>query len=150
MKANLDSQQVRDALANGNIREANRLMGSPYTIQAFVVHGDELGRSLGFPTANLELPADHPFLLRHGVYAVKAETGNIIYKGMANAGMRPTVQGKTMTLEIHLFDFSGDLYGKTLKVSFIDRIRDEKKFGDLRELTRQIREDKKLALSLLS
>ena len=150
MSHDLNSPLVLDALAKGNIREANELMESVYLIHAQVVHGNHLGRTLGFPTANLELLKHKPFLLAHGVYAVKAEINHVVYKGMANAGIRPTIDGKTMTVEINLFDFSGDLYGKTLVVYFIDRIRDEKKFRDLDALVQQIHEDKKQAIKLLS
>jgi riboflavin kinase / FMN adenylyltransferase len=150
MSTDLNSPQVLDALAKGNIRRANELMESVYLIHARVVHGNHLGRTLGFPTANLELLKNKPFLLAHGVYAVKAEINHVVYKGMANAGIRPTIDGTTMTLEVNLFDFSDDLYGKTLVVYFIDRIRDEKKFKNLDELVQQIHEDKLQALRLLS
>ena len=150
MNYDLNSPQVLEALATGNIRKANELIGSVYFIHALVVHGNHLGRTLGFPTANLELLKHKPFLLAHGVYAVIAEINHVIYKGMANAGIRPTIDGKTMTVEINIFDFSCDLYGKTLVVYFIDRIRDEKKFKDLEDLVQQIHLDKKQAIKLLS
>ena len=150
MSTDLNSPQVLDALAEGNVLRANELMESVYLIHARVVHGNHLGRTLGFPTANLELLKNKPFLLAHGVYAVKAEINHVVYNGMANAGIRPTIDGTTMTIEVHLFDFSDDLYGKTLVVYFIDRIRDEKKFKDLDELVQQIHEDKTEALRLLS
>ncbi len=149
MNHDLNSPEVLEVLAQGNIPRANALMGSVYLIHACVVHGNHLGRTLGFPTANLELLEHKPFLPAYGVYAVKAEFDHAVYNGMANAGTRPTIDGKTMTLEVNLFDFSGDLYGKTMIVYFIDRIRDEKKFNDLDELVRQIHEDKKRALELL-
>ena len=145
-----NSPEVLEALAKGNIREANALMGSVYLVHALVVHGNHLGRTLGFPTANLQLLKNQPFLLANGVYAVKAEINHTVYKGMANAGIRPTIEGKAMIIEVHLFNFSGDLYGKTLAVCFLDRIRDEKKFRDLDELVQQIRKDKTEAIRLLS
>jgi riboflavin kinase / FMN adenylyltransferase len=150
MNCDIHSPQVLDALTKGNIREANELLGYVYRVRALVVHGKHLGRSLGFPTANLLLHNNEPFLLAHGVYAVKAEIDHLVYKGMANAGIRPTIDGKTMTVEVNIFDFSGDLYGKNLIVYFIDRIRDEKKFKDLDELIRQIGKDKIEAEKLLS
>jgi riboflavin kinase / FMN adenylyltransferase len=145
-----ESPAVMQALSIGDLRTANELMGSVYLIHALVVHGNHLGRSLGYPTANLQLLKNKPFLLAHGVYAVKAEFNHMVYAGMANAGIRPTIEGKTLTIEINLFDFSGDLYGKTLVVYFIDRIRDEKKFTSLDELVAQIHLDKQQALKLLS
>ncbi len=150
MSYNLHSPQVLETMAKGNIRKANELMGTVYTFTATVVHGNHLGRTLGFPTANLELLEDNPFLPAFGVYAVDAEYDHVRYKGMANAGMRPTINGTTMTLEINLFDFSGDLYGKTLAVRFLDRIRDEQKFGSLDDLVKQLHLDKAAALELLA
>ena len=149
IQQDIDAPDVIEALAQGEIRKANELIGSVYWIHALVVHGNHLGRTLGYPTANLELLRSKPFLLANGVYAVKAEFNHTVYKGMANAGMRPTIDGKTLTIEIHLFDFSGNLYGKTLAVYFIDRIRDEKKFNSLDELVTQIHLDKQQALKLL-
>ena len=150
MSLPLNSPKVLEALSAGNVREANELMDAVYLIHALVVHGNHLGRTLGYPTANLELLKNKPFLLAHGVYAVKAEFNHTVYNGMANAGVRPTIDGKTMTIEINLFDFSSSLYGKTLIVYFIDRIRDERKFNSLDELVAQIHLDEQQALKLLS
>lgn len=147
---NLDTPGVLEALLQGNIQKANELMMSVYRVYGKVVHGNHLGRTLGFPTANLEFPKSTPFQLANGVYAVKIETGQHVYSGMANAGIRPTMEGKTLTVEVHLFDFSGDLYGKTLAVSFYYRIRDEKKFDSIDILVEQINQDKLRALMLLS
>jgi riboflavin kinase / FMN adenylyltransferase len=145
-----DSPQILDALSKGNIRKANELMGTLYQVHARVVHGNHLGRSLGFPTANLEILGETPFLLANGVYAVKVEVNQVVYPGMANAGVRPTIDSQnTLAVEVNLFDFSGDLYGKILVVSFVDRIRDEKKFVTLDMLVQQIHLDKKEALRLL-
>jgi riboflavin kinase / FMN adenylyltransferase len=145
-----DSPAILDALSKGDVRKANELLGSPYSIHGLVVHGNHLGRTLGYPTANLSLPENRPFLLANGVYAVKVEVNETIYKGMANAGIRPTISGTKLTIEVHLFDFSGDLYGMTLVVAFSDRIRDERKFDTLDLLVDQIHQDKKAALALLS
>jgi riboflavin kinase/FMN adenylyltransferase len=144
------SPDVLEALSRGDILSANALMGSVYCISALVVHGNHLGRTLGYPTANLELPENNPFLLANGVYAVKVEVNHLIYSGMANAGVRPTIEGKALTVEVNLFDFSGDLYGQTLVVCFLYRIRDEKKFDNLDQLVQQIHLDKEEALNLLS
>lgn len=150
MKHDTNSSEVINALAEGDIRKANELMESVYLVHALVVHGNHLGRTLGFPTANLELPKNKPFLLANGVYAIKAEVNLQVYNGMANAGIRPTIYGTTLTLEVNLFDFSGDLYGKTMVVYFYHRIRDEKKFDSLDHLVQQIHLDKKEALRLLA
>jgi len=144
------SGRAQEALSRGSIREANELSGSPYRIRALVVHGNHLGSNLGFPTANLQLAENRPFVPPMGVYAVKVAVDQTNYGGMANAGIRPTLGGKTMTLEVHLFDFSGDLYGKIVEVSFMDRIRDERKFDSLEDLVKQLHMDKADALRLLS
>lgn len=132
------------------MREARRISGAPYCIRAVVVHGNHLGNTLGFPTANLHLAADQPLLVPTGVYAVNVEVDQEQYGGMANAGFRPTIGGTEMTLEVHLFDFSGDLYGKPISVRFIDRIRDEKKFDSLEDLVKQLRLDQAAALKSLA
>ena len=144
------SQEVKAALLKGDIRNANQLAGSVYNISGVVIHGDHLGRTLGFPTANLELPESCPFLPANGVYAVKVTVHEHTYKGMLNAGFRPTLGGKKLTIEVNLFDFSGDLYGMTLKVFFFDRLRDEKKFESLDQLVQQIHRDKTEAIRLMS
>jgi len=149
MSLQIDSPQVLEALSRGMILEANELMGGAYSISAFVIHGNHLGRQLGFPTANLKLPENKPSPLAHGVYAVKIEFNQSWYKGMANVGVRPTVDGKNLAIEIHLFDFSGDLYGKTLRVHFFGRIRNEQKFKSLDALVNQLHMDKQQALNLL-
>lgn len=144
------SEIAKVALAEGNMRLFIQLTGYIYSITGIVVHGNHLGRKLGFPTANLELDDNNLFLPPHGVYAVNTVVEMRVLKGIANAGIRPTVDGKTMRVEIHIFDFSEDLYGKTLVVKFIDRIRAEIKFKNLDELAFQIREDKRKALYLLA
>ena len=150
MKLRINSLRVIKALSRGDISAANKLSGSVYDIRAMVVHGNQLGRSLGFPTANLEILDNQQLLLADGVYAVKINYTKTVYKGMANIGFRPTIDGKTRMIEVNLFDFSGDLYGQTLVVQFVDRIRDEKKFNNLDELVAQIHLDKQQALKLLA
>jgi riboflavin kinase/FMN adenylyltransferase len=150
IQQNFDSPDVLDALAKGDLGRARELSGSVFVISATVVHGNHLGRTLGFPTANLDLSDNHPFLLAHGVYAVTAVVNSVVYKGMANAGIRPTISGKALSVEVNLFDFSGDLYGTTLVVSFLERIRDEVKFETLDLLVQQIHHDKQTALKLLA
>lgn len=149
MKLQINSLRVIKALSRGDLSEAKKLSGSVYGIRAMVVPGNQLGRSLGFPTANLEILDNEPFLLADGVYAVTVKFNNTAYKGMANAGFRPTIDGKIRMIEVNLFNFSGDLYGQTLDVQFVSRIRDEKKFNSLDELVAQIHLDKQQALILL-
>ena len=150
MQYDLNSPDVLGALSKGDIQKANELLQSTYWIQGRVVHGNHFGRTFGFPTANLELTKDKPFLLANGVYTVKVAVANLLYDGMANAGVRPTISGRTMTVEVNLFDFSGDLYGQILQVYFFDRLRDERKFDSLELLVQQIQSDKREAVCLLS
>ena len=150
MRHCLDAPDVLGALSKGDIQKANELLKTTYWVQGRVVHGNHLGRTFGFPTANLELAKDKPFLLANGVYTAKVTVDNLLYYGMVNAGVRPTISGRTMTVEVNLFDFSGDLYGQVLDVYFFDRIRDERKFDSLELLVQQIQNDKREAVRLLS
>jgi riboflavin kinase/FMN adenylyltransferase len=151
----ISSSEIRTALENGAIRRANQLLGRPYHLVGSVVHGKQLGRTIGFPTANLHLPPEK-FLPRYGVYAVKvseteiksrSETGSdanlelVNHPGVMNIGCRPTVAGQTVTIEVHLLDWSGDLYGKTLKINLEEFLRPEQKFPSLESLKTQIQAD---------
>lgn len=143
------SRGIEEAFSNGNAREIIRSTGEPYRLTGVVTEGRKLGRTLGFPTANLTLSDDTPFRLAPGVYAVMVVAEGAMYQGMANAGFRPTLGGTTLIVEVNLFGFSGDLYGKTLEVLFMDRIRAEKKFNGIEELSAQIALDRDTALRLL-
>ena len=142
--------KVRNALALGNIREANRELGGIYSILGTVISGNRLGKTLGFPTANLKLIEHSPLFLANGVYAVKIKHQKTFYKGMANIGIRPTLEQHELTIEVNLFDFEDDLYGQKLTVYFIERIRDELKFLNLDELKFQIARDKEIILELFA
>ena len=135
-------KEVRVALAAGDIQKANNLLGYEFRLVGTVVHGAHLGRTIGFPTANIDTGTPAPLLPANGVYAVMVHHGASSYKGMANIGYRPTVDGKTLILEVNLFDFDGDLYGELLYIDFIDWVRDEKKFHGLDELSAQLKKDK--------
>lgn len=146
------STRVRDALVAGQPREAARLLGSPWEVEGRVEQGDQRGRTIGFPTANVELgeylrPA-------FGVYAVRAGVDHgpatVWHDGVANLGRRPTVGGTVERLETHLFDFAGDLYGQHLRVQLIDFIRPERKFASFDELKDQIVRDAEAARATLS
>ncbi len=138
------------ALKEGNLIRFRDLTGGAYTINGIVVHGNHLGRKLGFPTANIAPDPETPFLAAQGVYAILAETGGQTYKGISNAGCRPSVDGRQLTVEVHLFNYSGDLYGKNIRVTFLHRIREERKFDTLEELQHQIRQDIHLSIRLLA
>ncbi|MBZ8179505.1 bifunctional riboflavin kinase/FAD synthetase [Oscillatoria salina] len=142
----ISSSLIRQALSEGEIPKANRLLGRDYTLIGQVVTGQKLGRTIGFPTANLQVPADK-FLPRQGVYCVTVEkfsdfnTSPETLIGVMNLGCRPTVDGKNPTIEIHLLDWSGDLYGQKLIVSLKQFLRSEQKFPSLDALKAQIATD---------
>lgn len=148
----ISSTKIRNALAVGNIKSANRLLGYTYSITAEVVVGNRIGRTMGFPTANIELPREYMLINCGGVFACLVDYEGKTYKAMANIGHRPTIGDRTKDqpiIEVNLFDFDGDLYGKQIRVSFIDRIRDEEKFDSLDELKAQLEQDKKAVMKLL-
>jgi riboflavin kinase/FMN adenylyltransferase len=145
----VSSSEVRAALANGSLAEAEALLGRPYGISGRVVHGDKLGRRLGFATANVQLKHNRPPL--SGIFAVRATDGKgRAREGVASLGVRPTVDDSGRAkLEVHLFDFSGDLYGQHLRVEFLHKLRDEEKYPDLDTLKAQIARDAEAARSFL-
>jgi len=149
----ISSSAIRHALSQGDILQANQLLGRPYRLIGEVIQGQQLGRTLGFPTANLQLSPDK-FLPRYGVYAVRVTRDDQPTKhhlGVMNIGCRPTVaQGQPPTVEIHLLDWSGDLYGKTLTVDIEQFLRPEQKFASLDRLKSQIQLDCIQAKSLAS
>ena len=142
--------KVRKALAEGNIRQANAFLRDNYSLRGIVVKGQQLGRVLGYPTANLKLHQHSPLFLANGIYAVKVTLDKITYKGMANIGIRPTLDQHELTVEVNIFEFEGEIYGQELVLHFIDRIRDEKKFNSLNELKEQIARDKIQVTEILS
>ncbi len=136
----ISSSRIRNLLEQGAVEQANRLLGHPHILSGTVVAGRKLGRTIGIPTANLQLP---PELLTpaFGVYACKAHTDMGTFLAVANIGTRPTVQGNHITVEPWLLDFSGDLYGKTLSLAFYKYLRPEQKFPTLQALQEKIREN---------
>jgi riboflavin kinase/FMN adenylyltransferase len=136
----VSSTRVRNALAAGQLQAAKNLLGRAYSISGKVVRGVQLGRKLGFPTANVHMRHERPALT--GVYAVKLDG----LEGVANLGVRPTISGvPKLLLEVHLFDFNGDLYGRHVHVEFFQKIRDEMKFDGLPALSAQIAKDAQVA-----
>ena len=137
----ISSTAVREALFNSDFELARCLLGRDYAIQGRVVHGNALARQLGFPTANIHLNRKKPAL--QGVYFVKVKNccSNQYYHGIANIGIRPTIEGKKAILEVNIFDFSGDIYGQYLDVTFVCKLRNEKKFDSLADLKQQISQD---------
>ena len=138
----VSSTRIRALLNSGDLQEAAELLGRPYSISGRVMYGNQLGRTIGFPTANIALKRRSIPLL--GVFAVEIinEQGEC-YQGMANIGKRPTVGGTQQLLETHLFDFADNIYGQHLTIVFKYKIREEKKFSDVAELTRALEQDKR-------
>lgn len=144
----VSSTTIRKALADGDMRKVSNFLGRAFYLQGEVISGVSRGHKLGFPTANLEvdtLQAVPP----DGVYATRTRTSGEVYKSVTNIGWRPTFQGKERTIETYLIDYSGDLYGKELKVDIIERLRGEKRFKGAEELKKQIAEDIKEARRVL-
>lgn len=147
----VSSSRIRRLLVDGNVGQAADCLGHPYSIGGSVVHGEQIGRRLGFPTANLQ-PADALKIVpKDGVYAVciSVEDGNCQLKGMTNIGTRPTFDGSCRTLETHIFDFEGNLYNHNIRISFIARLRDEQHFASAEELMQQMQTDAQQAKTIL-
>lgn len=147
----VSSTAIRKAISErGNVEKAAELLQRPYRLNGTVIHGDKRGKKIGFPTANIKPEHPRKIIPKNGVYAVQLRLNGDWYKGMMNIGMRPTFNGTVETLEVHLFDFDQDIYGKEVQVRFFHRIRDEKKFKGPDELKQQLQQDKKQAIDLLA
>lgn len=140
----VSSSVIRICLREGRVEEANRLLGYDYTIESRIVSGYQNGRKMGFPTANLDVTRCQQLLPASGVYAVLVRLKDSVgwKRGMMNIGHRPTFNGTSTSMEVNLFNFSGDLYGQELLVSFISKIRDERKFDSIDALAEQLQHDK--------
>jgi riboflavin kinase/FMN adenylyltransferase len=149
----VSSTRIRKSILHGEIEEANRLLGYPFFFSGTVVHGKKLGRTLGYPTANIHLSQTAKLVPSNGIYAVTATIGNInslVYKGMMSIGVRPTIGGTERTIEVNLFDFDKDIYDQQLRINVHSYLRAEEKFDNLPALTAQIDRDKEAALDVLS
>lgn len=148
----VSSTKIRNALQNGEIEKANHYLGYQFTLHGTVVEGKQLGRKLGFPTANIEASDKNKIIPGYGVYAVKVELNGAEYNGMLNIGTRPTFNNNAdnRSIEVNIFDFEGDIYGKEITLKFIGKIRDEKKFETVEMLVYQLEKDKIEALLILS
>ncbi len=145
----VSSTKIRKALEQGKVNEAVSLLGHAYVLEGIVVKGNQLGRKIGFPTANLSVVDAYKLIPENGVYAVRVKVRNEWYKGMLNIGWRPTVSGNSKTIEVNIFDFEADIYGETIVLDFQHRIRPEQKFAGLDALIRQLKRDKEQVLKLL-
>jgi riboflavin kinase/FMN adenylyltransferase len=146
----ISSTGIRDLLLKGNIRQANSLLGWDYGFSGNVVGGSRLGSTLGFPTANITLEEEYKLMPPDGVYAVRAELKGLWYRGMMNIGNRPTVNDDPVskTIEVHLFDFERDIYQEKIRVSFVARLRDERKFDGIEALKEQLAQDRSETLRI--
>ena len=135
----VSSTWIRETLSVSDFSTTKKLLGRPYSFEGKVVHGNRLGRSIGFPTANIWLPKNN--LPIKGVFSVKISIDVSEFEGIANIGIRPTVGGTSPVLEVNIFDFKKEIYGKRIKVEFVKKIRDEKKFESLDDLKKQIVKD---------
>lgn len=136
-----EHEHLKSLLINGQVNVFRELTGQAYTLCGEVVEGNKVGRRLGFPTANLDTKDVNKILPGQGAYAVMVKVDNQWFKGMANVGIRPTLDLHNVTIEAHLFDFNRDIYGKEICIAFLERIRDEMKFDSLHELKAQLHKD---------
>lgn len=148
---NISSTKIRNALEIGDVSRVNEFLGYKYPISGIVVAGDKIGRSMGFPTANIQLKDERKLLPASGVYTVKVLVEGQEYGGMLNIGVRPTVSCSGMIrIEVHIFDFQQDIYGKEIRVTLVNRIRGERKFDSVTELAKQLQRDKDEAIKSFS
>jgi len=144
----ISSQRIRELLKNGDIKRANYLLGRNYKISGIVLRGKQIGRTISFPTANLDI-ADDYYRVGPGVYVVIGKIDGKKYLGFANYGNNPTISAcNPNTFEVHFFDFKGNIYGKNIDVMFIDKLRDEKHFNSIEELKKQLEVDMKITKKL--
>ncbi len=145
----VSSSNIRQAILHSNIDEANKLLGYNFFFEGEVVHGDKIGRTIGYPTANLKSTDEEKIVLGDGIYAVYIEVQGIRYKGMMSIGFRPTVNGKKRVVEVNLFNFEKDIYGQVIRVIVIKHLRSEVRFNGLEELKQALHKDKENSLAVL-
>lgn len=146
----VSSTKIRNAILEGDVKTAKKYLNHCFSIAGIVVHGKQIGRQIGYPTANLEIERQNKIIPKTGIYAVRVHTINKRYYGMLYIGNRPTLNGQSQSIEVNLFDFEGDLYGQTLYVEFIDKVRNDAKFNSLEELQQQISVDKESTLQIIA
>lgn len=138
---NVSSTKIRKALEEGKMKVAKDFLSRPFRLSGKVIRGKKIGRTIGFPTANLQTKEDYKLLPCDGVFFIKTQYNGSCYYGMMNVGFRPTLEGEERSFEVHLFDFNQDLYGEILQVDLLELIRKEKKFASLEELKAKLQED---------
>jgi riboflavin kinase/FMN adenylyltransferase len=147
---NISSTKIRNSLLIGEIQAANQFLGYHYFLNGTVVEGSQIGRQMGFPTANIEVDEDYKLIPANGVYAVKILLEETIYNGMLNIGTRPTIKGSDVTIEVNIFNFNQEIYNKPIRIEFFEKIRNEVKFNELTELQQQLNHDKQKVLQLFA
>ena len=145
----VSSTKIRKALLEANIKLANEYLGYSYFISGKVVEGKKIGRTIGFPTANIQINESYKLLPKNGVYVVSSKINNILYFGMMNIGKNPTLGENEQSIEIHFFDINEDIYNKNLQISILEHIREEQKFNSLTELQAQLEKDKLFSLNYI-
>lgn len=146
----VSSSRIRGTLAVGDIHVSNKYLGWEYCLNGTVVPGDQLGRKLGFPTANIKIDSELKLIPAGGTYAVRVIHDEKTYQGMLNIGIRPTVDGSTQRIEVHILDFNKTIYGDAIRIQLVKRIRFEKKFASLDLLKNQLANDREMARKILS
>lgn len=146
----ISSTKIRNALMEGNMALANDYLGYDYFLTGIVSKGKQLGRTIGFPTANLKIKENYKLIPRNGAYVVKSIINQKTVYGMMNIGYNPTVEGENLSIEIHYFDFDKDIYDQKISVSILEHLRSEQKFGSVALLKEQLAKDKKTALEFIN
>lgn len=143
----ISSTKIRNAILEGNITQANSFLGYNYMLNGVVVKGNQLGRTIDYPTANISINESYKLIPNNGVYIVSVEVENVTYFGMMNIGVKPTLGNNEKSIEVHILNFSKDIYNQSLSVSIFKKIREEQKFQSLNELKNQLEKDKQTTIS---
>ena len=146
----ISSSLIRENLIEGNIKKASKMLGYNYFLKGKVIKGDGIGSKINYPTANINIENSKKLIPGDGVYAIIIEIKKIKYLGMLNVGYRPTENGKDKRFEVHIFDFNSNIYNKKIKIEFIEKIRNEKKFKNLAELKNQLKKDKIQTIKIIN
>ena len=144
-EVSVSSTKIREALNKGDVTTAEHYLGTPYSLTGTVIHGLKLGRTLGYPTANIQVTEDYKLIPKDGVYAVYSYIGERKVYGMMSIGKNPTIEGKGASIEVYFFDFNGDLYDRELTIYFLKYLREERKFSSVALLKKQLQDDETTA-----
>ena len=148
-KVSISSTKIRNSVEKGNLSKAKSYLGYDFSLKGKVIKGNAIGRTLGFPTANLNIEEDYKLIPKKGVYLISTQLDNKVVFGMMNIGVKPTLDLKKETIEVNLFNWNKNLYGKVITVFVMEYLRDEKKFDSLNDLKNQIELDEKTCAKLI-